>query len=848
MQLRQRTVLIIGTAILVLIALVYTGQQWATRSRVTAMEKGQVSNALERARFSIEGEIARLETLATDWAAWDETYAYVRGNNPGFIESNLGDGALLGDEINLAMFFDARGMLIDTRAVDLQTGKLASLPDGLVSLVTPDSSLLQFQTIHTSHSGYLLIPGEILIVSTHPVITSDFQGNQAGTLLFGKIIDDGVIGKISQYSQGKLTLVSLGPSYLPLGEHQFGEAYLEWNGENQMIGFMAVPDLLGRPLWLRIELPRDVYQQARVDGIITLIMLTFVGIVVCALCLVTIERYILSRMRKIGQEISQIGSSKDSNARLVVSGVDELFELGQTINQMLARLQSAEIRHRESDAHYRSLVEVSPDAIFIQRDGKILFANPAAASLIGVADPRGLIGRILEDFIHPNQRDQITRRFEEMPLAGNPVNLSENWITLADNRTVYLNISVGLIDFDGQPATEVIIHDLTEQVKQAESRRLEEQYLAALNQMSQMATSALDYQATVQMLADQLTGIIQADSAFITHWDGEQGLTIPVAAKDIPSELYQQYQSGSNDHTMTRSVLEAGVPLVAEDVFNTPYINPEIAALFPTRSLLGVPLIADGKKLGAVLIGFNTPHSFSPEEIARVDQAAGPISLALAKARLFENLARAYDETIEGWSRALELRDRETQGHSDRVTKCTLLLAREMGILDEEELRQIRRGALLHDIGKMGVPDEILLKPGKLTPEEWEIMKRHTEHAYQLLLPISFLRQAIDIPYCHHEKWDGSGYPRGLKGEEIPLAARIFAIVDVWDALSSDRPYKNAWPLEQILDHLNSQSGKHFDPRVVEAFMRFFTRKDIQAFSQQGFPLLGKQIQSIDRP
>ncbi|WP_322507495.1 HD-GYP domain-containing protein, partial [Anaerolinea sp.] len=205
---------------------------------------------------------------------------------------------------------------------------------------------------------------------------------------------------------------------------------------------------------------------------------------------------------------------------------------------------------------------------------------------------------------------------------------------------------------------------------------------------------------------------------------------------------------------------------------------------------------------------------------------AGQIAIAVDNATLFEELQRsnadlilAYDQTIEGWSRALDLRDRETEGHSQRVTELTLKIARAMG-MSEEQLVHVRRGALLHDIGKMGVPDAILLKPGALNDEEWAIMRQHPTLAFQMLLPIQYLRPALDIPYCHHEKWDGTGYPRRLKGEQIPLAARIFAVVDVWDALRSDRPYRPAWSVEKTLAFIQEHAGSHFDPRVVEVFMR----------------------------
>ncbi|MGC1378380.1 MAG: HD domain-containing phosphohydrolase [Anaerolineales bacterium] len=188
----------------------------------------------------------------------------------------------------------------------------------------------------------------------------------------------------------------------------------------------------------------------------------------------------------------------------------------------------------------------------------------------------------------------------------------------------------------------------------------------------------------------------------------------------------------------------------------------------------------------------------------------------------------AYDTTLAGWSRALELRDHETEGHSRRVVEHTVQLALAMG-LQSEAIIHLKRGALLHDIGKMGIPDSILGKPGPLADEEWLVMRQHPLLAYQLLQHIEYLRFALDIPYCHHEKWDGSGYPRGLKGENIPLAARIFSVVDVWDALLSDRPYRKGCSREEALAYIRGHAGTHFDPRIARVFLEIVERKDIQA-------------------
>jgi PAS domain S-box-containing protein len=189
-------------------------------------------------------------------------------------------------------------------------------------------------------------------------------------------------------------------------------------------------------------------------------------------------------------------------------------------------------------------------------------------------------------------------------------------------------------------------------------------------------------------------------------------------------------------------------------------------------------------------------------------------------------LAEAYESMLEGLALALELRDKETEGHSRRVTENTLKMAVRMGIKGEL-LEDIRRGAILHDIGKISIPDEILHKKGRLTPEERKIVEQHPVTAYKLLSRIPFLSKSLEIPYCHHEKWDGTGYPRGLKGEEIPLSARIFAVADVWDALSYDRPYNKAWPRVQIIEYFYEQSGKHFDPVIVQLFLGMVEKGEI---------------------
>jgi HD-GYP domain-containing protein (c-di-GMP phosphodiesterase class II) len=248
---------------------------------------------------------------------------------------------------------------------------------------------------------------------------------------------------------------------------------------------------------------------------------------------------------------------------------------------------------------------------------------------------------------------------------------------------------------------------------------------------------------------------------------------------------------------------------------------------FETESFytyVGIPLIARGEVKGVLEVFKRNKAVMDPARVKLLEMIAAQIAIAIDNSALVESLGQsnqdlvsAHHATIEGLSRALELRDRETEGHAHRVADFCIILAMRLGI-NGEELEHTRQGALLHDIGKIGIPDKILRKPGKLNSQEWSIMKQHPLYAYNVLSQIEDLKPALAIPLHHHERWDGTGYPHGLGGEKIPLPARVFAVVDVYDALTSDRPYRPAWSKEQAIEYITSQSGQHFDPRVVETF------------------------------
>ena len=362
------------------------------------------------------------------------------------------------------------------------------------------------------------------------------------------------------------------------------------------------------------------------------------------------------------------------------------------------------------------------------------------------------------------------------------------------------------------------------QLHEQTKRQLER--LSALRQIDLAITSSLKIDNIFQILMDQVVTRLGVDAACVWVADTKQQTLEFAASRGFRTDTLRNSRLRFGEGYAGQVVLDQGTIYIPD--LKKRYMNYLRSASFDEEgfvSYLAVPLTAKNQVQGVLEIFHRSTLKPDPEWMDFLEALTSQAAIVVGYSRLLENLRHtnidlnhAYDSTLEGWARALEVRDQETKGHSQRVAEMTLRLARAMGI-PEADLIQIHRGALLHDIGKLGVADSILLKAGPLDDAEREIMQKHPILAFELLSPIAHLRSALDIPYLHHEKWDGSGYPLGLKGENIPLSARIFAVVDVWDALTSDRPYRKAWTVPEVLAYIREQAGKHFDPQVVDAFL-----------------------------
>ena len=351
------------------------------------------------------------------------------------------------------------------------------------------------------------------------------------------------------------------------------------------------------------------------------------------------------------------------------------------------------------------------------------------------------------------------------------------------------------------------------------------QRLASLRAIDMAISTVLDLRVTLNILIDHILSQLKVDAVDVLLYNPNTQMLHHGASAGFRTDSIRKWQSYVSEGLagqVVRTRTTIHIPDLAAD---SSFTRLAMLSNEGFVTYFGVPLLAKGQVKGILEIFQRSRLAPDIEWKNFLETLAGQAAIAIDNASLFEELQKtnidlslAYDATIEGWSRALDLRDQQTEGHTQRVAELTVRLAQKLGVSDFDQVN-IRRGALLHDIGKMGVPDEILHKTGPLSREDWQIMHRHPEFAYEMLYPISYLRSALDIPYCHHERWDGSGYPRKLKEEQIPLAARIFSVVDVWDALISDRPYRLAWTEKRALNFIQKNSGVRFDPKIVKAYL-----------------------------
>ena len=595
---------------------------------------------------------------------------------------------------------------------------------------------------------------------------------------------------------------------------------------------------------IRLGFPVEVVRRKSAELVVKAVIVMAISFLVASgLLVLFISRGITGPISQLVRGSEEVGKG-NYDYRIGATSRDEIGFLGKSFNRMagnlkgsqeslvrkIAELQLAEEALREAEEKYRSIFENAPEGIFqTTPEGYLITVNPALARMFGYSSPGELMenfsGQDRQLYVDPNRRTEFIRQMEEK----GEVRGFESQVYRKDGSVIWISENARVVPDKGGTTLyyEGFSEDITVRKEAEEQVQHQVDRLGALRSIDAAISASLDLRVTFDVLLDQVTARLEVDAASVLLLNPHTKMLGYASGRGFHSRALRHTQLRLGESHAGRAALERhiiGISNLTEEggglLRSSMLVDEDFVAYY------AAPLIAKGQVKGVLEIFHRAPLEADQEWLDFLEALSAQAAIAIDNTELFDDLQHsntelilAYDTTLEGWSRALDLRDKETEGHTQRVTEMTVRLARKMG-LGEADLVHVRRGALLHDMGKMGIPDSILLKPGPLNDKERETMCRHPMYAYEMLSPIAYLRPALDIPYCHHEKWDGTGYPRGLKGEVIPLPARIFSAVDVWDALTSDRPYRAGWPKEKVYDHIGSLSGTHFDPKVVEALLK----------------------------
>lgn len=549
---------------------------------------------------------------------------------------------------------------------------------------------------------------------------------------------------------------------------------------------------------------------------------------------------IIAPLTELSQYTNQLTEGENAPPAALapsLSPYSEVHNLAMNFEKMRTNLQLRQLAIQESEQKYHMLIDQSSDAIYVEYRGRFVITNQKFNEMFGIGrDDKEITSIGFIQFVLPASRP-LVKDIQRQISDGKSDHLRYEFSARTkDGREIELEASTSALPYSDGMAIQSIVRDITER-KRTEQAEREQRILAeALRDSVSALNNTLEVDEVIDRIFSNASKVVPFQAATIMLLEGTGKRQAHIVAsfgyhQHGEQERAQKQSFSLSEYQNLKRMFDSGQPLVISDTLHSPYrtASPEIRWV---RSYAGAPIRVQGNVIGFLNLEVDIPNYYNQTHADRLQAFADQAGVAIHNAQLLTDLRKSRDElydsyetTLEGWSKALELRDYETEGHTQRVMDMTMKLAESYGITGSD-LLHIRYGTLLHDIGKIGIPDSILFKPGPLDEEEWVVMRRHPVYAKRILAHIPYLQDSLEIPYSHHEKWDGTGYPNGLKGEEIPLAARLFAVVDVWDGLRSNRHYRSGWPEADVVQYIREQSGKHFDPQVVEVFLKLLEKQN----------------------
>ena len=777
MSLRIKTFLVIALTLAALLAGLFVMSETIVLGGFAHLEEEDVRENVTRFQEALSEEVTQIDRTVGDWAPWDDTYAFIEDGNQEYIDSNLTDDTLVNLDVNLMLFVHSSGSLVFGKAVDLEQGSSVPISASVEQELVADDFLLSHKDTDSSISGIVLLPEGPLLVASQPILTSDNRGPIRGTLIMGRYLDAAKLQELAARTQLSVQVhrrddADIPPDFQPALSSLKGDSiFVQPLDGDSIAGYALLYDVHGQPaLILRTDMPREIYQQGTHYTLYLIAAISGLGLTFGLVVVLLLERFVLRRLASLRAAVRKIGASGDLTVRVPVAGNDELSDLGAAINTTLNALERSQAERERAQEELRLLNEQ-----LIKEQQEIEALNRSLEAKIW---ERTKELRLTNEALQERNRQLLDARAQ----AGTDA-LTGLWNHRAFHERVREEIRQA--QETGSPVSLIMMDiDGFKRINDSQGHLAGDEILRELS-------------CTV-------TDVARREDVFRYGGD-EFAVLLPAVDRDQTAQVAERLRravetrANGDGNLVTVSLGVASFPGVAASAEELIY---EADAAMYWAKAAGKNRVGDWSKL----VGRRTDRTLPWYAADRSVKAPDVVAALTA---------------------ALAAKDPLTAGHTERCSWYALKLAEELG-LPEEQVSVVRLASLLHDVGKIAIPDEVLFKPGSLNEEEWAQMKRHPSAALHVLGQIRSLTDATPAILHHHEHFDGSGYPDGLAGEEIPIASRILLVTDAFDAMTTDRPYRKAMPVEAAIEELKRNTGSQFDPAVVDAFLRMLAREGPQ--------------------
>lgn len=821
MSIRKKTLIIVALILLGLILILDTLSNNILLNSYSRLEEDDARKNIDRAKETYEYNLSVIDSLVEDWAAWADTYEFMENKNNEYLESNLVDSTFTEYNLNAILYLNTSEEIIYSKGFDLEKKKEVSISENLKKHLTK-KGLLKPAEKGTGIKGVVILPEGPMLVSSYPILTSEGEGPARGTLIMARYLDEREVKRLSERTNLSLEVVSYdsikNKNTINIYTNNPEIEFVKPVNEELLAVFLIVDDIYGKPaIALKANIPRVIYSQGKKSMNYLFFGLVILGVLFGGITLILLEEIVLIPLSKLSKDVSKIGSTSNLSSRVEVSGKNELSSLGMEINNMLSALEKAQNDLENSEKKFRLLAENAQDIIFrlqLSPKVKLDYVSPVVTKITGYT-PEELYKdcRLIITMVHPDDRSIYKEIMNNVGDCTKPVVI--RWIT-KEKKTIWVEQrNASVFGNDGKlTMLEGIARDITQNKRMEERLKyfslhdlLTGLYNRNYYEEEMKRIEASRYESAAVIICD-LDGLKLINDT-LGHERGD--LVLKEVAKFIKKSLRKGdiiARVGGDEFAV---ILPNITKKMTEEICNR--IQHKIEIYGEKHS--DIPL--------SLSIGYAVAES-QPINMIELFMEADNV---MCREKLNQSRS-ARSAIVETLTKALQARDFITEGHADRLQQLVVDLGKAIGFSDPK-LSDLKLFAKFHDIGKVGISDNILFKPEPLTADEFKEMKRHSEIGYKIAQGAPDLAQISDWILKHHEHWNGRGYPLGLKGEDIPLECRMLGIADAYDAMVSDRPYRKGLGHEEAVSRLKSGAGEQFDPGLVPIFIEIVNKRQKQS-------------------